>query len=97
MPKLTSTYTFETNESDYNLSEIDNLKIMIHAYNLAIQALATGKHSSYQLDTGQSSQRVTRIDLPAMISARAILIDELESRQSAAGLNRNAVTVYPCF
>ena len=97
MPKLTSTYTFETSETDYNLSEIDNLKILIHAYDLAIQALVTGRHQSYELDSGQTKQRVTRIDLPALISTRAILINELEARQSAAGQTRNGVSVYPCF
>jgi len=97
MPKLTSTYIFESSESDYNLSEIDNLKIIIHAYDLAIQALIVGKHSSYQLDTGQSSQRVTRLDLSMLIDTRKKLITELESRQSAAGIGRNGVVVMPCF
>jgi hypothetical protein len=97
MPKLTSTYTFETNETDYNLNEIQNLKVLIHTYDLAIQALISGRHGSYELDSGMSKQRVTRLDLGMLIDTRNKLIDELESRQGAAGLNRNAVTVYPCF
>lgn len=97
MPNLTNPYTFETTEADYNLAEIQNLKILIHNYDLAIQALTLQKTQSYELDTGQSRQRVTRFDLSKLIETRKMLIDELESRQGAAGLIRTAVTMYPCF
>lgn len=97
MPKLSSTYTFESTESDYNASEIDNLKILIHAYDLAIQNLISNRHASYEIDTGQTKQRVTRLDLKNLIETRKILIEELESRLSIAGLNRNGVVIVPCF
>ena len=97
MPTIPNIYTFESTEAEYNLNEITNLKVLIHTYDLAIQALISGRHGSYELDSGMSKQRVTRLDLAMLIDTRNKLITELESRQSAAGLNRNAVTVYPCF
>ena len=95
MPLLPTTTVFETSESQYQLNEINNLKIIIHAYNAAILALTLGTHQSYQLDTGQTSQRVTRLDLTSLIETRKLLVDELETRQAAAGFLRSVVTVIP--
>ena len=97
MPIITRTETFETTDADFNRSEIENLRTMIYEYSKAIKALVSGRHASYQLDTGQSSQRVTRNDLQKLVETRRLLIDELEARQSAAGLTRSAVTVYPSW
>lgn len=97
MPTIPNTYTFESTESEYNLNEIQNLKVLIQNYNLAIQALTLQKTQSYEIDTGQTRQRVTRFDLPSLVQTRNLLVEELESRQGAAGLIRSAVTVYPCF
>ncbi len=95
MPRIARTETFETTDEDFNLSEIENLKTIIYEYSKAIKALVSGRHASYQLDTGQSIQRVTRNDLQKLVDTRRSLIDELEARQSQAGNGRPAVAVYP--
>lgn len=95
MPLLPTTVVLESDQAQYELNEIANLKVIIHAYNTAILALTLGTHQSYQLDTGQTSQRVTRLDLSSLIETRKLLVDELETRQAAAGLLRSVVTVIP--
>jgi hypothetical protein len=95
MPKLTTTEIMELTESEFNDSEITNLRIIIYEYSKAIRALVSGKHASYELNTGQTSQRVTRLDLDSLISTRKLLLEELQTRESAAGLNRSVVTVQP--
>lgn len=43
-----------------------NLRVLRNSLIKAISALTTGNHQSYELDTGQSRQRVTRLDLSSM-------------------------------
>ncbi len=47
-------------------ARIDATKLQIVAYEDAALALGTGGVQSYELDTGQSRQRVTKTDLPAI-------------------------------
>lgn len=78
-------------------NEYQNVKALIYAYDQAISALLTGTHQSYQLDTGQSSQRVTRLNLAELQSTRASLLNELNSLASRLGKIRSVVTVIPGF
>ena len=70
MPALpdnnTETYP-ETLENQYQ-----NLKNLVFKYEEAIDALLSGKHQSYQLDTGQSMQRVTRFDIKNLQDMRDV-------------------------
>lgn len=45
-----------------------NLRVLRNALIKAISALMSGSHQSYELDTGMSRQRVTRLDLPSLNS-----------------------------
>jgi hypothetical protein len=47
-------------------ARIDATKLLIVAYEDAVLALVTGGVQSYQLDTGQTNQTVTKINVPAM-------------------------------
>jgi hypothetical protein len=69
----TETY-LQTLENEYQ-----NLKNLIFKYDEAISALLTGTHQSYKLDTGQSSQSVTRIDLNALQTTRDKLFDQFNT------------------
>lgn len=51
-------------------NEYQNLKNLVFKYDEAISAILTGGHDSYQLDTGQSSQRVTRANIGTIQIAR---------------------------
>ena len=62
---------------EYWQNELKNSRILLYEINKAIQALTTGGHQSYQLDTGQSSQRVTRFNLNELVAQREALIGQI--------------------
>ena len=76
------------------LSErITATRAQIVAYEDAITAIVSAGVTSYTLDTGQSRQTVTRLDLPALQNA----LDSLYSRLDAleARISGGAVIVGP--
>jgi len=78
-------------------NQISELETMITNINEAINVLITGTHQSYQLETGQTSQRVTRLDLDQLKKTRSDLIAERSDLIAACGLDRSVVTVVPGF
>lgn len=74
-----------------------NLQEIIFSFDQAISALLTGTHQSYQLNTGQSEQRVTRLDLADLIKTRKELMSELSSLAARLGKVRSVVTITPGF
>jgi hypothetical protein len=95
MPIISRKETFETTDEAFNIAEIENLKTIIYEYSKAIKALVSGTHSRYDINTGQTSQSVTRLDMSMLVNTRKQLIDELETRQAQAGLIRSCVQVVP--
>ncbi len=63
--------------SDHLEDEFQNLKNLIFKYDEAISAILTGGHQSYQLDTGQSMQRVTRFNIKEIQEMRDIAAGKL--------------------
>ena len=57
--------------------EYKNLKNLVFKYDEAISALLTGTHQSYQLDSGQTMQRVTRLDLATLQQQRDVMSTRL--------------------
>ncbi len=74
---------------------IDATRAQIIAYEAATLALGTGGIQSYKLDTGQSVQTVTRLDLTQLNKT----IDGLYNRCATleARLNGGTVTVRPAW
>jgi hypothetical protein len=71
----------------YNEDRIVKIKSIIIEIENAIEALIIGNHQSYELDTGQGKQRVTRLDLATLKSAYKEyleLLNELESGSEQA-------------
>lgn len=62
---------------EYWQDELINTRILLNAINKAIQALTIGNHQRYELDTGQSRQTVTRIDLNNLQLQRKELIGQI--------------------
>ena len=79
------------------ITQITEIETIITNINTAINALLTGNHASYLLDTGQTQQRVTRLDLERLRKMRTEYIAERDELQAACGLNRSVVTVGPAF
>ena len=63
--------------SEHLEDEFQNLKTLIFKYDEAIAALLSGGHQSYQLDTGQSMQRVTRFNIKEIQEMRDIAAGRL--------------------
>jgi hypothetical protein len=81
---------------DVLLEQVTAIKAQLAAYNAAILALTTTGIQSYQLDTGQTRQLVTKANLAAMQKDRSSLLNELttlEARLCGTG----AVHVVPSW
>jgi len=77
-------------------ARIDATKLQIVAYEDAALALGTGGVQSYQLDTGQTDQRVTKLDLGMIQKTIDSLYNRcatLEARLNGSG----TVTVKPIW
>ena len=75
MPALSGNNT-ET-YAEHLENEYQNLKNLVFQYDEAIAAILTGGHQSYQLDTGQSMQRVTRVNIKEIQEMRDIAAGKL--------------------
>ncbi len=70
-------------------ARIDAAKAQIIAYEAACLALATGGIQSYSLDTGQTKQNVTKLDLDKLRSTLNSLYNScatLEARLNGSGV-----------
>lgn len=76
-------------------TQITATENQITALNAALLFLATNPHKSYQLDTGQSSQRVTRDDIDRLNAQIDVLLNRLTSLQ--ARCDGAAVQLLPGF
>lgn len=61
------------------------LKGLIPAYDEALLALASGGAQTYQLDTGQSRQLVSKLNLTQLRQTREALVNELATIQARLG------------
>jgi hypothetical protein len=57
---------------------VANSKIILYELDKAILALTREGLKSFSLNTGQTSQNVTPLDLPILIQRRKDLIDQIE-------------------
>lgn len=76
-------------------TQITATEAQITALNAAILFLSTNPHKSYQLDTGQSSQRVTRDNLLELQQQLDILLDRRSTLQ--ARCNGATLQIRPGF
>ena len=78
--------------------ELTNLKILLNKIDLAIQTLITGNHASYELDTGQTTQRVTRQDLQKLTEWRDSLMSSIRDLELKIGIGKKGIRyVRPAF
>lgn len=74
---------------------ISSTKQQIVAYELAVEALASGGVQSYTLDTGQTRQTVTKFDLRSLQKTIEMLYNRCATLD--ARLNGSTVTVVPSW
>lgn len=84
--------------SDYWNNELINTRILLNEINKAILSLSLGTHQSYELDTGQSRQRVTRIDLDRLKSSREDLLSQIHDLEIKLNINgHGSIIARPCW
>jgi hypothetical protein len=80
------------------LSErIAKTKELIVAYDDAILALLSGNHQKYMLNTGQSEQQVTRLDLDSLQKTKDALYSQLNDLEARLGNGESVITVIPGY
>lgn len=86
MSLLDESHSSNTQTSlEYWQDELKNSRVLLFKINEAIDAISTSNHQSYTLDTGQTSQTVTRVNLPSLISQRDKLIDRISQLEKYLG------------
>lgn len=79
----------------WELERLQKLKLIIEAYDDAILALSTNiSILEYNLDTGQSKQRVTRQDIDKMMDIRGVLFQQYDALCARLGYG-GSVQVLP--
>ena len=81
--------------SDFWQEQVTQTKAIITAYNAAILALSTGKTQSYTLNTGQTTQAVTRKDIGRLNGDLDVLLNRLATLE--ARCDGSAHTVQPAW
>lgn len=82
---------------EFLLSQITEIEAIIVLLNTAIREVLISGHSSYSLNTGQTEQQVSRLDLTKLRKMRTDYIAERDSLRSACGLGEPVVNVRPGF
>jgi len=81
-------------DNAYLQAQITKIKAQIELYNTAINAIIIGGAESYSLDTGQSIQKVTKLNVASLQKVLDGLYNQLDVFQQR--LNGNgSVTVRP--
>lgn len=70
------------NDRQYWIDRIAKVKALIEKYDDALLALGTGGVQSYQLDTGQTRQMVTKANITSLSNVRDSLLNELTTLQA---------------
>ncbi len=76
--------------------ELVNSKVLLVEIEKAILTITQQNHQSYKLNSGQSSQTVTRADLPSLINRRQELIGQIRQIEILLGVgNPSVITAKP--
>jgi len=86
MSLLDGSHSSNTQTSlEYWQDELKNSRVLLFKINEAISVVSTANHQSYTLDTGQTKQTVTRIDLPSLIVQSDRLIGRIRQLEIYLG------------
>lgn len=86
----TSPATTETS-LEYYQAELKNARDRLYKLNQAIDAIKTTGVASYTIDTGQSSQRVTRFDLHMLYEQIPGLMEQIRNLELYLGEGKPAI------
>lgn len=78
-------------------AELQNAKILLFEVNKGINTIITSGHSSYSLSSGQSSQSVQRLSLPALQTLRTELISQIDDLEKLLGIRKKTLQIVPGY
>lgn len=78
-------------------AELQNSKILLFEVNKGINTIITSGHSSYELNTGQSSQSVKRLNLSELRELRTELINMIDELEKLLGIRDSIIQICPGF
>ncbi|MEI0492060.1 hypothetical protein R4J17_06415 [Brachyspira intermedia] len=74
---------------EYYKNEYNNLRILLFEYDKAI--LSVQNHKSYTLNTGQTTQTVTRHNLSELIEAKKDILNQMRELEMHLGIGKPSV------
>lgn len=74
---------------EYYKNEYNNLRILLFEYDKAI--LSVQNHKSYTLNTGQTTQTVTRHNLSELIEAKKDILNQMIELEMHLGIGKPSV------
>lgn len=81
---------------EYYKNEYNNLRILLFEYDKAI--LSVQNHKSYTLNTGQTTQTVTRHNLSELIEAKKDILNQMRELEMHLGIgNPSVIHVNPSW
>ncbi len=89
----TTSPVLKESSSQFWQDELHNAKVLLHEVDKALHTLIVGGHQSYELDTGQSRQRVTRQDLGKLETWRSSLLADIKRLEAMCGEGEPAVKI----
>lgn len=75
--------------------ELENLRVLLFEINKGIKTILTQGHASYQLDTGQGSQRVTRLNLAELKDLRSEIMFQINEVEILLNIRKSVIQVCP--
>jgi len=80
---------------EYYQDELKNSRVLLFELNKAILAILKGGHHSYQINTGQNSQNVTRENINDVINQRDCLLYQISQLENMLGIRAVVKHVVP--
>jgi hypothetical protein len=90
----TSSIVNETSAESWQ-DTLTNSKIILFEYDKAILSLSKLNHKSYTLNTGQSSQTVTRQDLPMLVEMRQLIMSQIDDLEKMLNIRKPTIQILP--
>lgn len=81
---------------EYYYNEYNNLRIILAEYDKAIFNLTKLNHKSYTLNTGQTTQTVTRQDATQLENARRGILNQIRELELFLGIGKKGVIKVEC-
>jgi hypothetical protein len=96
MPSIDETSEVLTeNSQTYYQNTLNNSKILLFQIDKAIFAITSGGHHSYTINSGQSTQTVTRENIAELIKSRDDLLYTISTLEERLNIRKSVIHAVP--